>query len=76
MYVVRNPKDVAVSFYYHSCSKLNYQGSWDEFFELFISGQVTLAKKNNNNNNKKKHPSDGETRRREREREKKKRKPV
>ena len=43
VYVVRNPKDVAVSFYHHSCSKLNYEGSWDEFFELFVSGQVILA---------------------------------
>lgn len=40
IYVARNPKDNAVSFYYHSCSKLDYEGSWDEFFELFIRGQV------------------------------------
>jgi hypothetical protein len=40
VYVARNPKDNAVSFYYHSCSKLDYEGSWEEFFELFIRGQV------------------------------------
>lgn len=40
VYVARNPKDNAVSFFYHSCSKLDYVGSWDEFFELFIKGEV------------------------------------
>ena len=40
VYVARNPKDNAVSFYYHSCSKLGYEGTWDEFFELFIRGHV------------------------------------
>ncbi|KXJ25484.1 Sulfotransferase 1 family member D1, partial [Exaiptasia diaphana] len=42
IYVLRNPKDVAVSFYYH------YKGfkifgfadrTWDEFFEMFINDQ-------------------------------------
>ena len=40
VYVARNPKDNAVSFYYHACSKLDYEGSWPEFFELYINGQV------------------------------------
>lgn len=40
VYVARNPKDNAVSFYYHVCSKLDYEGSWHEFFELYVEGQV------------------------------------
>ena len=40
IYVARNPKDNAVSFYFHACSKMNYEGSWDQFFELYIKGKV------------------------------------
>ncbi|MDJ0718890.1 MAG: sulfotransferase domain-containing protein [Prochloraceae cyanobacterium] len=40
IYVARNPKDNAVSFYFHSCSKLGYDGTWDEFFDLYIQGKV------------------------------------
>ena len=42
IYVVRNPKDVAVSLYWHyKGSKLiEFQRSWDEFFDMFIEGNV------------------------------------
>ena len=40
IYVARNPKDVAVSFYHHDRSKAGYDGSWDEHFTLFVQGQV------------------------------------
>jgi len=40
IYVARNPKDVAVSYYYHDRSKSGYEGSWDEFFSLFVEGKV------------------------------------
>ena len=40
--IIRNPCDVAVSFYHFA--KINtvydYQGSWDTFFEAFMTGHV------------------------------------
>ena len=42
-FAVRNPKDVAVSFYYHTIGFEEYyhfsDGSFDEFFEIFLSGK-------------------------------------
>lgn len=41
--VVRNPKDVAVSYYYHTKGKTAFQfanGSFDDFFDLFMAGFV------------------------------------
>jgi sulfotransferase len=46
VYVVRNPKDVAVSFYHHHRShKLlgQYQGTWDDFLECFLNGHVVYG---------------------------------
>ncbi|XP_035230371.1 sulfotransferase 1C2-like [Stegodyphus dumicola] len=43
IFVTRNPKDCCVSFYYHTKNDLSY-GYWDaefdDFFELFISGEI------------------------------------
>ena len=39
--VIRNPKDVAVSFYYHHLSSpIHPHYEWDEFFETFMKGDV------------------------------------
>ncbi|EDO46840.1 predicted protein [Nematostella vectensis] len=40
--VMRNPKDVAVSLFhfYRGIHHILYEGTWDEFFELFIKGDV------------------------------------
>ena len=42
IYVVRNPKDIAVSMYHHvkGIEMFQYSGTWDHFFQLFISGNV------------------------------------
>jgi hypothetical protein len=42
IYVARNPFDLAVSYYYHARSKRDFDflGSWDEFFDLFLDGEV------------------------------------
>lgn len=41
IYAIRNPRDVAVSFYYHSrlIKPLGFTGDWNCFFELFIQGK-------------------------------------
>lgn len=45
--VIRNPKDVVVSFYYHTKGMDKFydftNGSFDDFFDLFISGQVEFG---------------------------------
>ncbi|MFO7679139.1 MAG: sulfotransferase domain-containing protein [Chloroflexota bacterium] len=40
IYVARNPKDTAVSYYHHDRSKAGYEGSWEEHLNLFMQGQV------------------------------------
>ncbi|PVD31628.1 hypothetical protein C0Q70_07045 [Pomacea canaliculata] len=43
IYVTRDPRDVAVSFYNHHrklTSYYHYDGTWDNYFELFINGNV------------------------------------
>jgi hypothetical protein len=40
IYVARNGKDVAVSYYHLYRSHNGYQGSFDEFFDLFMRGRV------------------------------------
>ena len=43
VYVARNPKDVATSFYYHDQSKAGYEGSWEEHFQHFMNGDLTFG---------------------------------
>jgi len=43
LYVARNPKDVAVSSFHHDRSKNDYRGSWDEYFERFVRGEVLFG---------------------------------
>jgi len=40
VYVARNPKDVAISTYFHNQSKGGYEGTWEEHFQLFLSSDV------------------------------------
>ena len=42
IYIARNPKDVAVSYYYHTLGfeLYEYNGDWNDFFERFFSGEV------------------------------------
>ena len=42
IYVARNPKDVAVSFYYHAIAfkAFEFSGDWNDFYKLFVSGRV------------------------------------
>jgi hypothetical protein len=39
LHVLRNPKDVAVSYYHHirNMKDLKYSGSWSDFFPLFLA---------------------------------------
>lgn len=46
VYVVRHPKDVAVSFYHHHRAHSllgRYQGTWDDFFEYFLTGRAVYG---------------------------------
>ena len=47
VFVQRNPKDVAVSFYYHSKDKIKFTGTFLQFVEFFITengpGKVILS---------------------------------
>ncbi len=42
IFLIRNPKDVAVSLYHHLRGKkrISYQGNWNDFFELYLLGRV------------------------------------
>jgi hypothetical protein len=40
VYIARNPKDVAISTYFHNQSKGGYEGTWDEHFQLFLKNDV------------------------------------
>lgn len=43
VYVARNPKDVAVSTFFHDQSKSGYEGTWQEHFQLFMHGEVNFG---------------------------------
>jgi hypothetical protein len=40
VYIARNPKDVAISMYFHSQSKVGYEGTWEVFFQQFLKGEI------------------------------------
>jgi hypothetical protein len=40
VYVARNPKDVAISTFFHNQSKGGYEGTWEEYFQEFLNGDV------------------------------------
>ena len=45
-FTARNPKDVVVSFYYHTVGFPFYdfkEGKFDDYFELFINGKVDFG---------------------------------
>ena len=41
--VARNPKDTAVSYYYHDRSKMGYNGRWDDHVQLFMDGKLMFG---------------------------------
>lgn len=43
IYVVRNPKDVAISYYYHHRLMNGYRGNINRFVEIFLSGNVAYG---------------------------------
>lgn len=43
IYVARNPKDAAISFYHHFKLAYQYQGSCEEFLGLFVDGLVEFG---------------------------------
>ena len=45
IYVARNPKDTAVSLYFHThrLPTFEYTGPWDHFLQLFIDGKVEFG---------------------------------
>ena len=44
IYVMRNPKDTAVSYFHHNAGfPRGANVSWDEFFELFMKGEGMLS---------------------------------
>ncbi|GIX71494.1 sulfotransferase 1C2 [Caerostris extrusa] len=42
IHIARNPKDCCVSFYHHNMSH-GFNGSFDQFFEMFLSGKINFG---------------------------------
>lgn len=42
IYVARNPKDVAVSYFHHTLAfeVYEYNGNWNDFFSRFYTGEI------------------------------------
>lgn len=47
VHIVRNPKDVCVSFYHHASKDkfTNFNGSWNDFFDLWMAGKCKYNEK-------------------------------
>ena len=45
IYTTRNPKDTAVSYYFHTLSfkHYKYNGDWNDYFEHYVEGQVACG---------------------------------
>lgn len=43
IYVYRNPKDTAVSYYYHLKAIFGPTVAWDSYFDQFMKGEVHLG---------------------------------
>ncbi|XP_031350290.1 sulfotransferase 1E1-like isoform X2 [Photinus pyralis] len=43
IYVVRNPKDVCISYYHHFRNIVGFKGGVEDFFELFINDTILYA---------------------------------
>jgi hypothetical protein len=43
IYIAREGKDVAVSYYHFYCSHMGYKGTFDEFFARFLTGDVSYG---------------------------------
>jgi hypothetical protein len=43
IYVVRNGKDVAVSYFHFYTTHMSFKGTFDEFFERFLTGEVAYG---------------------------------
>jgi peroxiredoxin len=43
VYVARDGKDVAVSYYHFCTTHMGFKGSFDDFFELFLRGEVPFG---------------------------------
>ena len=53
IYVMRNPKDTAVSWYYHYLKLMTLEAkpTWNEFFESFLTGEGMLSEEYSHSTN-------------------------